>query len=96
MEKLESQRRSLGAELRIFKDRLQELHKTERFNENTGVGETKHGLSLGRLSVRLVEIQNLVVSGGEVRMCVCVCMCDNVRYTGVLSTMMMKLLTKLC
>lgn len=58
IEYLEAQKRDLMRELRLIKDRLQDAYKTETFNDMTGVGETKHGLSLGRLSVRLVEIHN--------------------------------------
>jgi len=43
MEKLEGARRDLLRELKLVKDHLQEIYKTERFNETTGVGETKHG-----------------------------------------------------
>ena len=60
MEKLESSRRDLLRELKLVKEKLQDVYKTEKFNESTGVGETKHGLALGRLTVKLVEIQNLV------------------------------------
>ena len=59
MEKLEADRRDLLRELKMVKDGLQELYKTERFNEVTGVGETKHGLSLGRLNINLIEMQNI-------------------------------------
>lgn len=44
MEKLEGGRRELLRELKMVKEGLQEIYKTERFNETTGVGETKHGL----------------------------------------------------
>jgi len=60
MEKLESARRDLLRELKLVKDNLQEIYKTERFNETTGVGETKHGLSLGRLNLKVVELQGML------------------------------------
>ena len=46
MEKLEGGRRELLRELKMVKDGLQDIYKTERFNETTGVGETKHGILL--------------------------------------------------
>eukprot|EP01034_Spumella_vulgaris_P022487 gene22487-28615_t len=61
METLERQRRELLRELKMTKDRLQDVYKTEVFNENSGVGETKHGLPLGRVSVKLVEIRHLLI-----------------------------------
>jgi hypothetical protein len=61
METMERQRRELLRELKMTKDRLQDVYKTEIFNENSGVGETKHGLPLGRVSVKLVEIRHLAV-----------------------------------
>eukprot|EP01035_Chromulina_nebulosa_P020166 gene20166-26180_t len=57
IESLESKRRDLLRELRYAKDKLFEVYKTETYNEVTGVGETKHGLPLGRLSVKVLEIQ---------------------------------------
>eukprot|EP01041_Mallomonas_annulata_P010566 gene10566-22045_t len=60
LEELENIRRELLRELRLIKEQLQSISKTEVFNPQTGIGETKHGLPLGRLTVRLVEMQNLV------------------------------------
>jgi hypothetical protein len=67
MENLERQRRELLRELKMTKDRLQDVYKTEVFNENSGVGETKHGLPLGRVSVKLVEIKNLQLDELDLR-----------------------------
>jgi len=59
MESLESKRRDLLGETRLAKGQLQRVHKSEVLNEQTGIGETKHGLPLGRLSVKLVNIEGL-------------------------------------
>ncbi len=59
MEALESKRRDLLGETRLAKGQLQRVHKSEVLNEQTGIGETKHGLPLGRLSVKLVNIEGL-------------------------------------
>lgn len=61
MEALESKRRDLLGEIRLAKGQLQRVHKSEVLNEQTGIGETKHGLPLGRLSVKLVNIEGLDV-----------------------------------
>ena len=61
MEALESKRRDLLGEIRLAKGQLQRVHKSEILNEQTGIGETKHGLPLGRLSVKLVNIEGLDV-----------------------------------
>lgn len=61
IEKLETRRRELQQELKLIKNRLRDVYATENFNDATGVGETKHGLPLGRLSVKLVEIRNFPV-----------------------------------
>lgn len=66
IEKLETLRRELNQELKILRDRLAEIYKVESFNEVTGIGETKTGLPLGRLTVYLVKIadfDNEVVRG---------------------------------
>ena len=57
IEQVEDKRRMLLKELRGVKEQLQEAYKTESFNDVTGIGETKHGLPLGRLTVKLLEIQ---------------------------------------
>jgi len=57
IELLEERARDFQRELRLVKERLLIVYKTETFNEITGVGETKHGLPLGRLSIKLLEIQ---------------------------------------
>lgn len=59
MEELEARRRELLNDIRVLKNQLTSVYKSETLNEVTGVGETKHGLPLGRLSVKLVEIQRL-------------------------------------
>lgn len=59
MERLEGIRRELLSELRMAKDQLQTIYKTEHLNEFTGIGETKFGLPLGRLSAMLIQVQNL-------------------------------------
>jgi hypothetical protein len=56
---LEARRRALMKDVRMSKERLQVVYKTETFNENTGIGETKHGLPLGRLSIKLIQISDL-------------------------------------
>lgn len=58
MEKLELKRRELVQKIKASQDRLQELYKTESFNDVLGVGETKQGLSLGRLVVRIDSVIN--------------------------------------
>eukprot|EP00606_Chrysophyceae_sp_TOSAG23-5_P000230 GSChrysophyteH2.ASY1.ANO1.782.1 assembled CDS len=60
MGELEAKRRGLMKEIRINKEKLQGVYKTENYNDNTGIGETKHGLPLGRLSVKLIQIDGLV------------------------------------
>jgi hypothetical protein len=60
MGELEAKRRALMKEVKINKDQLQVIYKTESFNDNTGIGETKFGLPLGRLSVQLIEIDGLL------------------------------------
>lgn len=57
VEQLENRRRELMQELKIYRARLQEVYKSEVFNDSTGIGETKHGLPLGRLSIKLVKIE---------------------------------------
>ena len=59
MEELEAKRRELLSDVRLLKNQLTSVYKSETLNEVTGIGETKHGLPLGRLSVKLVEIQRL-------------------------------------
>ena len=65
MGELEAKRRALMKEVRLSKERLRAVYKTETFNENTGIGETKHGLALGRLSVKLIQIEGLLGEGLE-------------------------------
>jgi len=65
MGRLEAKRRVLMKEIRLAKEHLQLVYKTEIFNENTGIGETKHGLPLGRLSVKLIQIEGLMGEGLE-------------------------------
>lgn len=60
MGELEARRRALMKEVKINKEQLQQVYRTESFNDNTGVGETKYGLPLGRLSVQLIEIDGLM------------------------------------
>jgi hypothetical protein len=57
VEQLEIRRRELMQELKIFRDRLQEVYNSEVFNDSTGIGETKYGLPLGRLSIKMVKIE---------------------------------------
>lgn len=61
IEQLESQRRDLLKEIKFLKEKLNELYKTEIFNEHTGIGETKHGLPLGRIAIKLIEIKDLQI-----------------------------------
>jgi len=58
MDDLEQKRRDMLKEIKVVKDQLQSIYKTENFNELTGVGETKHGLPLGRLTVKLIQLEN--------------------------------------
>lgn len=60
MGELEAKRRALRKEMKMVKDNLQQIYKTETFNDNTGIGETKHGLPLGRLTVNLIQIEGLI------------------------------------
>jgi hypothetical protein len=62
MEALEGKRRSLVTDLRTVKEQLQVAFKSENYNEVTGVGETKHGLPLGRLSVRILKLDQFPIS----------------------------------
>jgi hypothetical protein len=57
MEQLEINRREIMGEVNITKSQLMAVYKYETFNELTGIGETRHGLPLGRLSVKIVELQ---------------------------------------
>jgi hypothetical protein len=59
MEKLEGARREKLREIKSLKDQLQVAYRTENFNEATGVGETKHGLPLGRLNVYIETLQDV-------------------------------------
>lgn len=65
MDELEQKRRDMLKEIKVVKDQLQSIFKTENFNELTGVGETKHGLPLGRLTVKLIQLENF--SGPELK-----------------------------
>ena len=49
IERRETKKRNLMRELQGLKDQLQIAYKTEKFNDATGIGESKHGLPLGRL-----------------------------------------------
>ena len=57
-----------------LKDQLQLAYKTESFNDATGIGESKHGLPLGRLSARLVSLKfppaDLALLGKDPQICV--------------------------
>jgi hypothetical protein len=59
MEKLEAERRKWNRDLKTAKDQLQAVYKQETFNEISGVGETKTGLPLGRVNIRLIQIEKL-------------------------------------
>ena len=63
MEKLEAERRRWNRDLKTAKEQLQVVYKQETFNEIAGVGETKSGLPLGRLNIRLIQIEKLI--GGD-------------------------------
>jgi len=58
---LETKRREMIKEIKVVKDQLQSIYKTENFNELTGIGETKHGLPLGRLSVKLIQLGIFII-----------------------------------
>lgn len=62
MTNLERDRRELLRELKIKKDKLQDIYKSEVFNENTGIGETRHGLPLGRLQLQLIQLEDFLAS----------------------------------
>ena len=66
IENLETKRREYQRELKYAKEKLLEVYKSEVYNEVTGVGETKHGLPLGRLSVKVLEIQGLSKYDNEI------------------------------
>lgn len=59
MEKLEAERRKWNRDLKTVKDQLQVVYKSETFNEITGIGETKTGLPLGRINIKVIQIENL-------------------------------------
>ena len=63
MEKLEAERRRWNRDLKTAKEQLQIVYKQETYNEISGVGETKAGLALGRVNIRLIQIEKL--SRGE-------------------------------
>lgn len=52
--KLNQRLEILQNDIRIAKRNLKSVMKTEVYNELTGVGETKHGLSLGVLTIKLI------------------------------------------
>ena len=62
MEGLEDEKRLILRELRGVKEQLLEAYKIETYNEVTGVGETKHGLPLGRLSIKVCYLVNIFSS----------------------------------
>ena len=64
-EALEGQKRALLLEINKVKDQLERASKNEVLNQRTGIGETRHGLSLGRLTLRLVELQGLSSALGD-------------------------------
>lgn len=66
MDDLEQKRRDMLKEIKVVKDQLQSIFKTENFNELTGVGETKHGLPLGRLTVKLIQLENFSGPGNNI------------------------------
>ena len=72
IEGFEDKRRLLMRDLRSVKEQLQDAYKTESFNEVTGIGENKFGLPLGRLSVKLLEIQQYTAVERPDRICICV------------------------
>lgn len=59
LEECESRRRAFMNEMRLLKEQLNIAYKAETLNENTGIGETKHGLPLGRLTVKVIELEGL-------------------------------------
>eukprot|EP01041_Mallomonas_annulata_P011705 gene11705-24523_t len=56
-EELERKRRGLQQELLAVKGQLDSAYKTENFNVQTGIGETKDGIPLGLLNVRVMRLQ---------------------------------------
>jgi len=56
---LDAQLLEIHEDLNSTKRNLKDVMKTEVFNEDTGVGETKHGLPLGVLTVKLILCENI-------------------------------------
>lgn len=61
--KLAAAKRDATRQLQTAKEQLKLAYQNETFNEAKGIGETKHGLPLGCLNVKLIKIQGLDISG---------------------------------
>jgi hypothetical protein len=57
--KLQAELRETERALRLAKEQLQAAYANETFNESTGIGETKHGLPLGCLNIKLIRLEGM-------------------------------------
>ncbi len=62
--KLRAEMREASRALRLAKEQLQAAYANETFNEQTGVGETKHGLPLGCLNIKLIRLEGFKAEPG--------------------------------
>ncbi len=63
--KLRAEMREAGRVLRLAKEQLQAAYANETFNEQTGIGETKHGLPLGCLNIKLIRLEGFEAEPGN-------------------------------
>eukprot|EP00903_Cladosiphon_okamuranus_P010788 g10194.t1 len=57
--RLRTELRDITRSLKVVKEQLQGAHQHEIFNEQTGIGETKHGLPLGCLNIKLIRLDGM-------------------------------------
>ncbi|CAM9423223.1 unnamed protein product [Scytosiphon promiscuus] len=57
--RLRTELRDVTRGLKIVKEQLQGAYEHETFNEQTGIGETKHGLPLGCLNIKLIRLDGM-------------------------------------
>ncbi|CAN0155383.1 unnamed protein product, partial [Laminaria digitata] len=57
--RLRTELRDVTRGLKIVKEQLQVAYQHETFNEQTGIGETKHGLPLGCLNIKLIRLDGM-------------------------------------
>ncbi len=63
--KLRAEMREASRTLRLAKEQLQVAYANESFNEQTGIGETKHGLPLGCLNIKLIRLEGFEAEPGN-------------------------------